>query len=457
VLAAVPFRLPSQDLSASGAIDSALMRDENFAPSSPRAPVRGRFAFWEAILPGPATSTTSSDSHLMGVYSRTPLAFERGEGVRLYTAEGEAYLDCVAGIAVNGLGHCHPRLVQALKDQADKLWHVSNIFSIPGQEDLARRLCDSTFADVAFFTNSGTEAVELALKMARKRQAALGQPERIDIITFEGAFHGRTYAAVNAGGNDAYLEGFGPRLPGYVHLPFGDMDALKAAMGPTTAAVMLEPVQGEGGARSFADADLRSIRQLCDEQGALLIYDEIQCGMGRTGKLFAYEWSGVAPDIMTVAKALGGGFPVGACLSTRDAAAAMTFGSHGSTYGGNPLAMAVGVAAFDEIAKPELLEHVNDVAGYFGQQLSGLKSRYPDVIADVRGKGLLIGIQLIPNNREFMQLARDNHLLIAGGGDNCVRLLPPLVITVDEAREAMEKLERACEAVRAKAPAAAAP
>ena len=390
----------------------------------------------------------------MGVYSRSTLAFERGEGVRLYSTDGDEYMDCVAGIAVNGLGHANPILVKALTDQAQKLWHVSNIYRIPEQEALAARLCEESFADVVFFTNSGTEAVEMALKTARKFHAANGQPDRIDIITFEGAFHGRTYAAVNAGGNDAYLEGFGPRLPGYVHLPFGDMDALKAALGPTTAAIMIEPVQGEGGARSVSDADLREMRRLCDEIGALLIFDEIQCGMGRTGKLFACEWAGIEPDIMTVAKALGGGFPVGACLATNRAAAGMTFGSHGSTYGGNPLAMAVGLAAFNEIVKPEMLEHVRRLSGYFGQQLQGLKDRYPDVIAEIRGKGLLIGLKMVPNNREFMQLCREQQLLIAGGGENCVRLLPALVMTQDEAREVVTKLEAACQVAQAKATAA---
>jgi acetylornithine/N-succinyldiaminopimelate aminotransferase len=389
----------------------------------------------------------------MGVYSRGDLAFERGEGVRLYSTTGEVYLDCVAGIAVNGLGHCHPRLVQTVSDQARKLWHVSNIYKIPEQEALADRLCAATFADQVFFTNSGTEAIELALKIARKYQAARGASERIDVITFEGAFHGRSYAAVNAGGNPAYLEGFGPRLPGYVSVPFGDMEALKAAIGPTTAAVMLEPVQGEGGARAFSDDDLGTIRRLCDAQDALLIYDEIQCGMGRTGKLFAYEWSGVEPDVMTVAKALGGGFPVGACLASEKAGSCMTFGSHGSTYGGNPLAMAVGLAAFDEIAKPELLQHVNDLAGYFGQQLAGLKDRFPDVIAEIRGRGLLIGVKMIPNNRAFMALAREQKLLIAGGGENCIRLLPPLIMTQQEASEALSKFEAACEAARAQAKA----
>ena len=401
----------------------------------------------------PATPAKPSDSHIMGVYNRAPLAFERGEGVRLYGDDGREYLDCVAGIAVNGLGHCHPRLVQTLKDQGEKLWHVSNIYRIPDQENLAARLCAATFAEEVFFTNSGTEAVELALKVARRHQAAKGHPERIDVITFEGAFHGRTYAAVTAGGNESYLEGFGPRLPGYINLPFGDMEALKAAVGPTTAAILVEPVQGEGGARAFTDAQLRLMRELCDREGALLMFDEIQCGMGRTGKLFAYEWSGVIPDVMCVAKALGGGFPVGACLATHYAAGAMTVGAHGSTYGGNPLAMAVALAAFDELAKPELLDHVNALAGYFGQQLAGLKDRYPDIVEEIRGKGLLIGLKITPNNRDFMAMARDNQLLIAGGGENCVRLLPPLIMTQEEARETIERLERTCDMARAKAAA----
>jgi acetylornithine/N-succinyldiaminopimelate aminotransferase len=403
-----------------------------------------------------AASASVPSDHIMGVYQRTPLAFERGEGSRLYTAEGEAYLDCLAGIAVNALGHANPKLVNALKDQADKLWHVSNIFTIPGQQQLAGMLTDATFADVVFFTNSGTEAIECAIKTARKHHWANGAPDRIDIIGFEGSFHGRTLAAVNASGNKGYLEGFGPRMPGFVQLPFGDFEAIEQAVGEHTAAIILEPVQGEGGARAWPEAMLREIRKLCDETGTLLIYDEIQCGLGRTGKLFAYEWvEGATPDIMAVAKALGGGFPVGACLATAEAAKGMVPGSHGSTYGGNPLAMAVGIAAVEELTKPELLAHVREIAGYFTQQLSGLKDRYPDVVLDVRGKGLLIGVQLATPNREFMQHARDEHLLIAGGGDNCVRLLPPLVLTLDEAREAIEKFERACEAARAKAKAAA--
>jgi acetylornithine/N-succinyldiaminopimelate aminotransferase len=395
-----------------------------------------------------------SADHLLAVYARAPLAFERGAGARLYTADGEAYLDCLAGIATTGLGHAHPKLVQALKDQAEKLWHVSNIFRIPGQEALAARLTEATFADVVFFTNSGTEAIECALKMARKYHWAAGDPDRIDILGFEGAFHGRSYAAVYAAGNPTYVEGFGPALPGYKRLPFGDMEALEAAMGSTTAAVIIEPVQGEGGARALPEADLTRLRVLCDEKGALLIYDEIQCGLARTGKLFAHEWArDAAPDIMCVAKALGDGFPVGACLASEKAASGMVVGSHGSTYGGNPLAMAVGLAAFDELSRPETLDNVNRIAGSFAQGLAGLKARFPDIIDDVRGKGLLIGVKLIPNNREFMAAARDQRLLIAGGGDNCVRLLPPLNLTEDEAREALEKLEAACEAMRRKAAA----
>jgi acetylornithine/N-succinyldiaminopimelate aminotransferase len=393
----------------------------------------------------------------MGVYQRAPLAFERGEGARLYTTDGEAYLDCMAGIAVTALGHSHPKLVAAVKDQAEKLWHTSNIFRIPNQEKLADLLTAHTFADVCFMTNSGAEAIECAIKTARKHHWAKGHPERIDIIGFDGSFHGRTIAAIFAAGNPSYVEGFGPPLPGFVSAKFGDLEGLRKLVNrETTAAILLEPVQGEGGARSWTEQQLKEIRQLCDETGTLLIYDEIQCGLGRTGKLFAYEWAeDAAPDIMALAKALGGGFPVGACLATAEAASGMTPGSHGSTYGGNPLAMAVGVASMEELVKPELLAHVREVAGYLTQQLSGLKDRYPDVVVDIRGKGLLIGVKLATPNREFMQHARDQRLLLAGGGDNCVRLLPPLNLTLDEAREAIERFEAACEVAQAKAKAAA--
>ena len=384
--------------------------------------------------------------HLMGVYNRAPLTFDRGRGVRLITEDGDEYLDCMAGIATCGLGHAHPRLVEAVKRQSEKLWHVSNVFRIKEQEALAKRLTDASFADVAFFTNSGAESLECALKTARKYHSANGQPERIDVIGFDGSFHGRTYATINAAGNPSYVEGFGPRLPGYVQVKFGDHEALKAAIAaPTTAAVLLEPVQGEGGARAVPDHCLRDLRALCTEHGVLLILDEVQCGLGRTGQLFAHEWAGEAqPDIMALAKALGNGFPVGVCLATAEAAKGMTTGTHGSTYGGNPFAMAVAAEAFDELSNPALLSHVRDVAGYFTQQLEGLKSRFPDIIVDIRGRGLLIGVKLVPNNRSFMGWARDEKLLIAGGGDNCVRLLPPLIITQEEAREAIEKFERAC-------------
>jgi acetylornithine/N-succinyldiaminopimelate aminotransferase len=397
---------------------------------------------------------TAADDHLLGVYARAPLAFERGQGARLWSTDGVEYLDCLAGIATTGLGHAHPKLVAALKTQGEKLWHVSNIFRIPGQEALAARLTEATFADVVFFTNSGTEAIECALKMARKFHSHAGHPERIDVIGFDGAFHGRTYAAVFAAGNPTYTDGFGPPLPGYRQSPFGDLEALEAAIGPTTAAVILEPVQGEGGARAWPEAALTRIRQLCDAAGVLLIHDEIQCGLGRTGKLFAHEWAeDAAPDILCVAKALGGGFPVGACLASIHAASGMGVGAHGSTYGGNPLAMAVGLAAFAEINTPETLENVRRIGGYFQQQLAGLADRFPDIIAEVRGKGLLIGLKLVTNNRAFMAAARDNRLLIAGGGENCVRLLPPLILSEAEAREAIEKLEATCESVRRKAAA----
>ncbi|MBW8880864.1 MAG: aspartate aminotransferase family protein [Asticcacaulis sp.] len=394
---------------------------------------------------------TESNDHLFGVYARAPIEVERGEGVRLYDRQGRSWIDFVQGIAVNGLGHAAPVLIEAMTAQAKKLWHVSNIFSIPGQTELAQKLCDNSFADRVFFTNSGTEAIECALKLARKYHASKGNEERIDIIGFAGAFHGRTYAAVTAAGNETYLKGFGPKLPGFVNLSLDDHDAIRAAAeAPTAAAIIVEPVQGEGGARALSDAELTFLRTLCDDNGLLLIFDEVQCGMGRTGLLWAYEHSGVAPDVMCIAKALGGGFPIGACLATEDAASGMVVGSHGSTFGGNPLAMAVGQAAFDEIVKPELLENVRKQAGYLKQQLEGLKDKWPDMIDEIRGKGLLVGIRVKPNNREVMALARDAGLLIAGGSDNCVRMLPPLNVTEEECREAIGLLEQAFEAARAK-------
>lgn len=397
-----------------------------------------------------------STEHLMGVYNRAPLEVDRGQGARLWAKDGTEYLDCVMGISTNALGHAHPVLVQAVKDQAEKLWHVSNIFKIPGQEALADALCEKSFADVVFFTNSGTEAVECAIKTARRYHFANGQPERIDVYGFDGSFHGRTYGAINAAANPSYTNGFGPPMEGFHQLVFGDHEALKAAIAnPNTAAIIVEPVQGEGGCRAIPEVCLRGLRELCDEYGVLIIFDEVQCGMGRTGKLWAHEWGGMTPDIMAIAKALGGGFPIGACLATTRAATGMVVGVHGSTFGGNPLAMAVGGAAFAEISKPGTLDHVNEIAGYLKQQLHGLKERFPDVIVEVRGKGLLMGIKLVPNNREFMGWARDEaQLLVAGGGDNLVRILPPLNLTLDEAREAIERLEKTCEFARTKLAAA---
>lgn len=399
-----------------------------------------------------------TDDRIMGLYNRAPIAVASGKGVWLTDEDGRTYLDCVAGIATNGLGHCHPALIAALEAQAHKLWHVSNIFRIPGQEALARRLTDASFADVVYFANSGTEAVECAIKTARRYHASASQPERIDIIGFAGSFHGRTYAAINASGNTTYLEGFGPRLPGYVQLSLDDQAAIEEAVArPTTAAVIVEPVQGEGGARALSGEWLTRLRALTRQHGVLLIYDEVQCGMGRTGKLFAHQWfEDAAPDIMAVAKALGGGFPVGACLATDHAASGMIVGVHGSTFGGNPLAMAVATAAFDEIARPDMLAHVEAVSAEFRERLTELAGRHPDLIAEVRGKGLLIGLKMIPNNREFMAIARDHDLLVAGGGENCVRLLPPLIITSEEIVEAVKRLDAACDDARARLAKAAA-
>ena len=382
---------------------------------------------------------------LMGVYNRAPVEVDRGEGVWLYARDGQIYLDCVSGIATNALGHCHPKLVAAIQQQAARLWHVSNIFRIPGQEELADKLTGASFADVVFFANSGTEAIECAIKTARRYHAARGNPERIDVIGFAGSFHGRTYAAVNASGNPSYLEGFGPRLPGYVHVSVDDAAGLAAAIAaPTTAAVLVEPVQGEGGARALSVEWLQALKAMAHAAGVLVIHDEVQCGMGRTGRLFAHQWApGAEPDIMAIAKAMGGGFPMAACLATRDAAQGMVVGTHGTTFGGNPLAMAVGNAAFDLLADPALLDHARAMGDRFAAGLGTLVAAYRDVAVDVRGKGLLIGVRLVVNNREMMATAREHGLLVAGGGENCIRLLPPLIITAHEVDAALDRLAMA--------------
>lgn len=382
---------------------------------------------------------------LYPTYNRAPLRFERGEGVWLTTENGERYLDFAAGIAVNSLGHAHPHLVEALTGQAEKLWHLSNLYEIPEQERLGERLVAATFADRVFFTNSGAEALECAIKTARRHFYVNGQPERFRIVTMEGAFHGRTLATIAAGGQAKYLEGFGPKVEGFDQVPFGDMAALEAAVDATTAAVLVEPVQGEGGIRPIEPELLRAIRKLCDERGALLILDEVQSGVGRTGRLFAHEWAGIEPDIMAVAKGIGGGFPVGACLATENAADGMTAGTHGTTFGGNPLAMAVGNAVLDIVLADGFLDHIRAVGNVLSQGLVSLKDRYPDLIEDVRGNGLMLGIKCAGSNADVVAAFRAEHLLAVPAGDNVVRLLPPLTLTAEEAREGLIRMEAALE------------
>ena len=386
-----------------------------------------------------------SGSAIYDTFSRAPLSFERGEGSWLVTEGGERYLDFAGGIAVNSLGHSHPHLVAALTEQAGKLLHISNLYEIPGQTRLAERLAAASFADKVFFTNSGAEALECAIKTARRYHFANGQPGKFHIITFEGAFHGRTLATIAAGGQEKYLEGFGPKAPGFYQVPFGDIAAVKNAITEETAAILIEPVQGEGGIRTVEKEFLQELRALCDEYGLLLVLDEVQSGVGRTGKLFAHEWSGVTPDIMAVAKGIGGGFPMGACLATEEAASGMVAGTHGSTYGGNPLAMAVGNAVLDVVLADGFLDHVRDVALVFRQGLASLQDRFPDVIAEIRGEGLMLGIKAKIPTAELLKAVRAEHLLAVPAGDNVLRLLPPLVTTADEAREGLARLERAIE------------
>jgi acetylornithine/N-succinyldiaminopimelate aminotransferase len=377
-------------------------------------------------------------------YARVDLAFERGEGAWLFTADGERYLDFTSGVAVNALGHAHPALVAALSEQAHKLWHVSNLYRIPGAERLAERLCAASFADVAFFCNSGTEAIEGAIKMARKYQAVSGKPERFRIVTFEGAFHGRTLASLAATGNKKYLEGFGPPVEGFDQVAYGDLDALKKAIGPETGAIMIEPVMGEGGVRVVPHVFLKALRDLCDKHGLLLIFDEVQTGIGRTGDLFCYQHTGVAPDIMALAKALGGGFPVGAFLATTEAAKGMTAGTHGSTFGGNPLAMSVANAVLDVVMADGFLDRMKQNALLLKQRLAELKDRHASVIAEVRGEGLLIGLRMVPPASAMVDELRAEKMLAPTAGDNVVRLLPPLIIGEEEIAEAVGRIDRAC-------------
>jgi acetylornithine/N-succinyldiaminopimelate aminotransferase len=383
-------------------------------------------------------------SAIVPVYARADVAFERGDGCWLTATTGERYLDFGAGIAVSSLGHSHPHLVEALTTQGAKLWHTSNLFQIPEGERLARRLADATFADLVFFTNSGVEANEAAVKMARKRLSVGGHPEKHHVLTFEGAFHGRTLAMIAAGGQAKYIEGFGPKVDGFDQIPAGDLDAVEAAIGPNTGAIMIEPIQGEGGVRVIAPAFLTGLRALCDKRGLLLIYDEIQTGVGRTGRLFAYEHSGAVPDIMTIAKGIGGGFPMGACLATADAAKGLTVGTHGTTFGGNPLAMAVGNAVLDVVLAPGFIERVARLGLIARQRLAELRDRRPDVIAEIRGEGLMIGLKLKVPPQDFAAAARAHKLLTIPAGDNVVRVTPPLVIAEEELAEGVRRLDAAC-------------
>ncbi len=385
-------------------------------------------------------------SAILPTYARADITPESGDGAWITTTDDKRYLDFGAGIAVNSLGHAHPHLTAALIKQAAKIWHTSNLYQIPEGERLAERLVASTFAERVFFTNSGAEANECAIKMARKYHSAKGHDERFRIITFEGAFHGRTLATIAAGGQKKYLEGFGPKVEGFDHLPFGDHDALKAAIGPETAAILIEPIQGEGGIRTVPAQCLRGLRELCDASGILLIYDEVQTGVGRTGKFFAYENSGAAPDIMAIAKGIGGGFPMGACLATEAAAAGMTAGTHGTTFGGNPLAMAVGNAVLDVVLAPGFMQSVNDKALKLRQRLAELQDRHPGVIEEIRGAGLMLGLKLKTPNTDFVKFAREAGLLIIPAGDNVVRLLPPLIISDEEITEAYSRLDQAAKA-----------
>jgi len=388
-------------------------------------------------------------SSVLPTYSRAPLSFVKGEGTWLIEADGRRFLDLGAGIAVNALGHANPALTAALTEQAGALWHTSNLYQIPQQQALADKLVAHTFADTVFFTNSGTESCELAVKMARKYFYDKDQPERVEIITFSGSFHGRSSAGIAAAGSEKMVKGFGPLLPGFVHLDFGDHEALTAAVNEKTCAVLVEPVQGEGGIRPLPDACLKGLRDLCDEHGILMILDEVQCGVGRTGKLFAHEWSGVTPDVMMVAKGIGGGFPLGAVLATEDAASGMTAGTHGSTYGGNPLGCAVGCAVMDIVAAPDFLAEVNRKAGLLRQKLEGLVASYPDVLESVRGAGLMLGLKCKVAPTDLVNAGYAQEVITVPAADNVVRLLPPLNITDAEIAEAVARLDRAAASLSA--------
>ncbi len=376
-------------------------------------------------------------------FARRNLHFEQGHGVWLISDKGEHYLDFTSGIAVNALGYSHPKLVDTLKIQAEKLWHISNIFQSPEQASFATRLCANSFADKVFFCNSGTEALECAFKTARHYYYAAGHSERIEIITFEGAFHGRTLAALAATGHEKYLEGFGPKAGGFIQVPFCDEVALRNAINKNTAAILIEPIQGEGGIRTVPHEYLRFLRKICDDNGLLLILDEVQTGIGRTGKLFAYEWSDITPDILTLAKGLGGGFPLGACLATDKVAKSMTLGTHGSTFGGNLLGMAVGNSVLDVLLEPSFLNHVQRMGDKLKSGLLHILNIYPDIICAVQGMGLMLGIQCIVPSNLVVNALENEYLLSVAANNNVVRLLPPLIIREEEIDESLHRIEKA--------------
>ena len=384
-------------------------------------------------------------SSVLGTYARKDISFIRGKGTYLFTENGDKYLDFVQGIATNVLGHCHEHLVKAIQDQSQKLWHTSNAFIIPDQERLAKRLTDNTFADFVCFQNSGTEATEASIKIARKYFHKIGKPEKNRIITFKGAFHGRTLAALFAANNPKHTEGFGPKVEGFDQVPFADHEAVKKAINKNTAAIMIETIMGEGGIKVVPDFCLKGLREICDEKEILLILDEVQSGIGRTGNFFAFESSGISPDIVPIAKGIGGGFPLGACLVSKKVSVGMTPGTHGSTFGGNPLAMSVGNAVLDVVLEKDFLKQAREKSKYFYDGLSNLKKNYPKIISEVRGVGFMLGLKLLPDSNEFLERLMENKMLAVKASENVIRLLPPLTVQKKEIDEALNKLEKTCQ------------
>ena len=383
-------------------------------------------------------------SSILGTYARKDISFKEGKGSYVFAENGDKYLDFVQGIAVNVLGNCHEHLVKAIKEQSEKLWHVSNSFVILEQEKLAKRLTDNTFADFCMFQNSGTEATEASIKIARKYFHKIGKPEKNRIITFQGAFHGRTLAALFAANNPKHTEGFGPKVDGFDQVPFADHEAIKRTINKNTAAILLETIQGEGGIKVVPDVCLKGLREICDEHNLLLILDEVQCGVGRTGNFFAFEKSGIVPDIVPIAKGIGGGFPLGACLVTKKVSVGMTPGTHGSTFGGNPLAMSVGNAVLDIIFGKNFLENVKQKGKYFDQGLNKMKDKYPKIIAEIRGAGLIKGLKMLVDNNKFIKKLMNQKMLAIKAEENVTRLFPPLIVNNKELDEAIEKIDKVC-------------